>query len=74
MPEFKPQLDKQISDWSGAKSGEQDAPRQPEFPGARPVFAPARKTVPQEEADAAVRAAQAKPRIIRPKINYTPPS
>lgn len=72
MPEYKPQIDKQISDWSGAKSGDQEAPRLPDFPAARPVFAPPRKTVTAEEAQDALRREQAKPRTIRPRINYSP--
>jgi len=45
--EYKPWLDKKISDWSGAKSAgdlsSEDAPKPAPFPAAREVFAPARK-------------------------------
>ena len=47
-PEYKPHIDRLITDWSGHKVEGQDTPRLPEpGPAAREVVGPARKTIPQ---------------------------
>ncbi len=75
--ESKPQIDQKIADWSGAKTGGQDSPLQPDLGKGRALFGPARRTVTPEEAAAAVEAtvkeAAERAKTFRPRPNYRLP-
>ena len=71
MPDYKPWVDKKITDWSGARS--EEPTKEIPLPQAREVFAPARKLMSPEEVRATMQAEEARPKKRAPRPSYRLP-